>query len=332
MRWELVDARTLGLIFLPNINFESLPVAQRWIALSCDPGLACEFVGAREAALGTAAEFQSRWGNALDTENLVSVLANPAADRATTATVRPRLAQPSVNDALDVAAGSEGLRVYYTAEVDPGGTAQFQTTLFVSEEVQIDNVTLTRAGQEVPVRWSITETNDVCVFYSEAVSDSYRLNVRAHVAADKSGTYKVPRIAIDTEAAGQRVQFYREDDVLVEMRGFSQAVEQENRTTDLPTANSNDRFAGAYQLSPSSFATGQLVVTPNTVRASGRTLTAIERDSDAWWATFICRFVVEQGELGALRLRAPATWTEPLELQSDSPAVVERKDLGQSSN
>jgi hypothetical protein len=327
LRWELVDARTLGLIFLPNIDFESLPVAQRWIALSCDPGLACEFVGTREAALGTAAEFQSRWGHALDTENLVSVLANPAANRTTAATVRPRLAQQSIDDALHVAAGSEGLRVYYTAEVDPGGTAQFQTTLFVSEEVQIDNVTLTRAGQEVPVRWSTTATNDVCVFYSEAVSDSHRLNVRAHAAADKLGTYKVPRIAIDTEAAGQRVQFYRADDVLVEMRGFSQTGEQENRTTDVPTANSNDRFAGAYQLSPSAFATGQLVVTPNTVRAAGRTLTAIERDSDAWWATFICRLVVEQGELGALRLRAPATWIEPLELQADSHGVVERKDL-----
>ena len=327
LRWELVDARTLGLIFLPSIKFESLPVTQRWIALSCDPGLACEFVGARQAALGTAAEFQSRWGNSLDTESLVSVLANPAANRATAATVRPRLTQSSINDALDVAAGSEGLRVHYTAEVDPGGTAQFQTTLFVSEEVQIDNVTLTRAGQDVPVRLSTTETNDVCIFYSEAVSDSYRLSVRAHVAADKSGTYKVPRIAIDTEVAGQRVQFYRADDVLVEMRGFSQAVEQENRTTDLPTTNSNDRFAGAYQLSSSAFTTGQLVVTPNAVRASGRTLTAVERDSDAWWVTFICRFVVEQGELGALRLRAPATWTEPLELQSDSPGVVERRDL-----
>jgi hypothetical protein len=328
LRWEFDEDRTLGLIRLPQIKLESLPVAQRWIAVSSDPALACEFVGASKAALGTAEEFLARWSESVDTENVVSVVANAAADRASAVMVRPRLVQPTIDEALLVSVGSEDLRLQYKAEVNPGTMPQFQTTIFVTDEVHIDSVTVMRDGQDVPVRWSRADNGEANIFFSEAIVEPYRLSVDGHVPAEPAGTYKVPRVTLESESSGQLMQLYRDDQVLFDVRGFSTTDQSANSTVDTPTTQDNARFVGAYQLNPSSFTAGRLVVTPNNIRISGKTLTAIERDSDAWWANFICRFVVEQGELGSLRLHAPATWSGPIELQSDAPAAVESSDSG----
>jgi hypothetical protein len=327
LRWEFDDSQSLGLILLPRIELESLPVVQRWTAVSSNPALACEFVGADEAARGTVDQFQARWGDALDTESLDAVIANGSPGRATMVSVRPRPAQPTANEMLHVAAGNDGLRLQYTAEVDPGEVAQFQTNLFASDEVRIQNVTLMRAGRRVPARWSRTENGTVSIFFGEAIGEAYRLNVEGNVPTDGGGAYKVPRIATDNEATGQPVQCYREDDVLLEMRGFDPSDQLDSRATEPPAPEGGVRFVGAYELTSSTFALGRLVVTPNDIRATGTTLTSIERDSDAWWATFTCRLIVEQGELGILQLRAPATWSGPFELQCDAPAAVSQQEL-----
>jgi hypothetical protein len=328
LRWQLDDTGTLGHLLLPRIELVSLPVTQTWFAVSSEPALNCEFIGVDDAMRGTPAEFQARWGDALDANNLGVVLANDRGDHALAVSVRPRATSPTFNESLHITADADGLRVQYEAEVNSGATQQFQTTLFVSDDVQIDEVTLVQEGQSVPIRWCRASKNSLTIFFSEGVADSYRLNVVGHVPSNDEETYLIPRVAINSAAADQRVRFYRRDDVLLAMQGFDDSERSQAGAAE-STPPLAGRFEGEYQLGPTGFEAGQLVVTPNRIRATGQTTTIIERDSDAWWATFVCRLTVEQGELGTLSLRAPAMWADVIQLLSNKSAtheVVERNN------
>jgi hypothetical protein len=58
-----------------------------------------------------------------------------------------------------------------------------------------------------------------------------------------------------------------------------------------------------------------LAIRPNRVETVGETLTTLSHEEAVWWATFNSRLVVRQGELDTLRLRVPAAWMGPYEVQ-----------------
>jgi hypothetical protein len=323
LQWQLENAAPLGLMIGPEIELTSVPVTQRWVAASSDSALLCEFVGAATANLGIAQEFAARWGGGFASDNVDVVLTEPRSDGAIVVSIRPRLTQATISESLRVAAGQEGLRLHYHADVNPNSRTQYQATLIGSDGVEIDKVVLTRGARQVPVRWCRGQNNLVTIFFSEAQVDPYRLTVTGHVTHDESGTYRIPRIAASPVAAAQRVQFYRDEQMLLESQGISEVDQPADRAAEVATSPLRDRFVGAYSLSSASFSTGRLIVTPNDTHLSGTTLTEIERESDAWWAEFVCQLVVDQGRLGTLELRAPAEWSGPLELQSELPATAE---------
>ena len=323
MQWQLQDSRTLGIIVLPRIELTPLSVVQRWFAVTSEPGLRCDISSSQDTAVGTADEFQSRWGDSLGANDLSVVVANASTSRALAVTVQPRQTQPRIEESLHVAAGADGLRLQFEADVDIGATDQFQTSLFVSGEIQVDEVAVNQAGQNLPVRWSRTSKNSVDAFFGVKMTDDYRLVVRGHVRSNPSRTYAVPHIASNLEAAVRRAQFYRDNDTLLEVRGLPLNDESDLTAAETPAWLWEARPVRGFQFASSSLAGASLVVAPNEIRTSGQTLTALERESDAWWTVFSCRLSVEQGELGSLRLIAPATWTGPLELQSNPPATVD---------
>lgn len=324
LRWRLADRASPGRLQLPPIELTTVPATQRWMAVSSDPALECAIENGDGTAAGTAREFLAMWGDAETGDEPVLVLGNTGANRASSLAVRPRLTEARIDEVLHVAAGVDALRVAYRADVVPGGGCKFGFPLMVSADLSVDEITLTQAGRKIPLRWSRESPSRVNVFFNEEVTEEYRLVLIGHALIAKSGECPLPRVVTTAgNGAMQRIQLYREDEVLVERRGLTDGDELKNGPLDLPPVPWTARPLAAYRLDRAASDTIRLAVAPNPAGMTGQTLTQLTRAPDAWWATLTCQLVVERGPLDVLRLRVPTTWVGPFEVQSSVPVSVE---------
>jgi hypothetical protein len=323
LKWRLAEATALGRLRLPAIELISVPVTQRWLAISSDATLKFEVVDGENAAAGTANEFLALWGEDADSVPPETVLANIAAVPARTLAVQPRTAALSIEDLLHIAAASDGLRIQYHAIVRPGGIHEYQFPLAVSEEAIVDEVVSSQNGRRIPLRWSRDSKGVLTLFFSRNMAEQYEIAVSAHVPSSASATYAFPRIAPIGFESAQRVQLYRHDDVVVEVSGLSGSVASGTSPFEPPPPQWSERAIGAHELDQAALQSARLIVKPNRVQAAGQTLTVLSREADGWWAAFNCSLVVEQGELDSLKLVAPSTWTALIEIKSNVPATLE---------
>jgi hypothetical protein len=331
MHWRLAQAVPLGNFKIPPIALASLPVTQRWFAISSVTAIQCEILDAEGGLSGTPEEFLARWGGPEIHDDSSTTVSRVESAVTPVVSVRPRTSEPAVIESLQIAAGNDGLRIQFQCEVTASGMDMFQFPLMLSEEITIDEVIIDRSGQPIPLRWSRPDANLLHIFFGQGLTDEFRITVRGHVKRNDSATYAVPRIAAE-ESSLERVQFYRDDDVLLEIEGLAANVRPDNAAVESPPAGSLGHVAGAYLIPPQSFSSTRLVVQENHVQTSGKTLTMLEREADSWWATFACQLAVEQGALGILRLRAPGNWVGPLEVQSDIPATIDFVPLDQGQS
>ncbi len=356
LRWRLADGLSLGRLLLPRIELISVPVTQRWLAVTSDPALECEIVGAAGSP-GLINEFLAMWGELTTTGAPQLVLENIPADIALGVTVRPRQAESKIDETLHVATGSDELRVLYQADVIPDNARAYQFSLVVPPDLSIEQIAVTQAGRNIPLRWARSAENRVNVFFGEEVDGEYRLELAGTAALADSRSRALPRVAaIAPAAAAQHIQLYREEEVLVEVQGLSAA--DKNRSQNRPQTGGQAHFApktpqnepvpggsgigsqspsvpfeptpaqwdarpvAAYRLDKAAAESVRLIATANDVSITGPVLTIMTRQSDAWWVGFHGRFTVERGQLDSLRLRVPPSWAGPFTVESDVAAAV----------
>ncbi|HEY3395311.1 MAG TPA: hypothetical protein VGK58_21600 [Lacipirellulaceae bacterium] len=331
LRWRLAEAPALGRFRPPHVELTSLPVTQRWLAISSASALKFEVVDGEGASPGTANEFMTMWGTGLGVIPPEVVLADVEAAPNLALAIEPRAAKTAIDGLLHAAAHSDGLRVQYKATVIPGGNDQYQLALEVSENVTIDDVVLSQSGRQIASRWARDANGILTVFFSRQLPEPYEITVTGRVPIALDGTSGVPQFNLVGRAEIARLQLYGSDDVQVELTGASEKTASGASVLEPPPAGWTAVAAGAFELRPDSIESARIHVEPNRVDAIGHTHTVLSREADGWWAAFGCRLKVEQGKMGSLQLSAPSTWKGPIAIESNVGASLEMHALDEQN-
>jgi hypothetical protein len=331
LHWRLQGAEALGRLRLPPIELLSIPVTERWLAISTVADLECEIVDA-SATAGAANEFLAMWGRADDTPQLV--LGNISKSVPWSLAVRPRKNESLIEEVLHIAAGRTvrggRLRVVYHADVTPGPANEFQVQLIVPAAMSIDGIAVSDRRRESALRWARVDETHVNIFFRERMDSAYRVQLKGTVPAPVGAVVSLPRVtAITTSSTLQTVQLYREEDVVVETSGLSDTEPLPRELGEPSPPAWMVRLVGAYRLDQSASDRVGLKIGPQVVQLSGSTLVSLTRDADTWSAGFSGRLTVEKGQLDTLKLRAPASWSGPFAIESDVPAALQLESADQ---
>ncbi|MEX0613046.1 MAG: hypothetical protein WD229_13075, partial [Pirellulales bacterium] len=243
--WRLTGARTLGRLRLPPIELVSVPVTHRWLAISTGTSLECEILEGFASA-GTVNEFLAMWGDADDRPELV--LGNFRTGVPWSVAVRPKQRESVIDEVLNVAAGRGILRIAYQADVVPGAEHEYQFQLITPKDLSIEEIAVREGSRQIPVRWSRVGDSQVNVFFSERVAKEYRLEVRGSAPAEMDRPRTVPRLTAEaTQSPSLTVQVYRDEGVLVEMGGLTDADRLPEDPHGLPP-DWTGRPVGVYRL------------------------------------------------------------------------------------
>ena len=216
LRFRRRQSSPLGRICPPAIDMNSLPVGNRWLAVSADPSL--EAVPSQENAAtnGGAASFIAAWGASGQAAPQVLVNAGKL-DPNWYLSVRPRSTASTSRDQLSLAAMIDRLEIAYQAEVAPQGADRFGWSLTVPAKLVIEDVTATAAGAAVPLDWVRVAPNRVNIFFSQPIDKSYRLRLDGQLPLKLGVPLALPRIAPARQpATTQAIALYRDPDVLVD--------------------------------------------------------------------------------------------------------------------
>jgi hypothetical protein len=319
--WRLREAETFGRLRLPPIELVSMPATNRWLAISSDPGMDCEIIGAT-ATPGSVSDFQALWGESDETPRMV--VGNLPADTDWHLEVRPRDSESLIEEAIHVAAASDASRVLYQADVTPNRKHQYQIELAVPSDLAVEQVTLSDSDSRVPLRWVRLNDSRINVFFARCVSGTYRLALRGRMPPAGDGQ-KLPRITmLPNGSASQKVLVYREADVLATVSGLSESNAVPIGSREPPPAEWAARLVGDFALDANDFSRARLKVRPNNVRLAGKTLLSLSRHTDGWIAAFNAVVNVKRGQLDTLKLLVPSGWSGPFAVDSNVPATLEQ--------
>ncbi|MEX0643168.1 MAG: hypothetical protein WD468_10735 [Pirellulales bacterium] len=318
--WRLANPPNLGRLRLPLMQLRSRQPTSSWFAISIDPTLECEIVDAAGLTAESGEEFLTLWGGEEELERPQIVVENALSAKELIVGIRPRAAESAIDEVLHVAAGADAVRVQYQAEVVPGRTHRFQFPLTVPDELVVDRIDVLLAGRPIALRWSRPSGGRVNVFFGQPLVEPYSITLAGHISMSGSKGGALPRVASASQnAVMERLQVYRDEGVLVEVQGPAKA---DDAAANLPPAGWNVRLVAAYQLEKSVADQVRLAIKPNQLETVGETLTTLTHEEPLWWATWNARLEAKQGELGTLRLRVPANWVGPFEVQPAGANVV----------
>jgi hypothetical protein len=319
LRWRLLNGKPPCRLRMPRIELVSIPVSQRWLAVSTVSGMDSEYVDGGISA-GTAPEFLAMWrgSDVNDVPQLVLRDAQPAG--AGILSIRPRLAESTINESLHLAAGKTALRVLYEARVAPGTQHRYQFPLIVSPEISIDGITLIQAGRQAPSQWSRFAEDRVNVFFGEEMVGEYSIVVSGSTPIKMREAVTLPQVSAGGRSV-QNVHIYREANVLVEMQGLTESLP--STPAEPPAATWGARLVAAYRHDAESAPGVRLAIRENRVRADGHSQTRLLRERSGWSAAFACRLRVNDGLLDSLQLQAPKAWAGPFTVESNVAATVE---------
>jgi len=321
LRWRLKEGPVWGRLRLPTIELLSLPVTQRWLAITSDPTLECTVVD-MAAGSGNIKDFLTMWADIPDGTLPQIVLEQINPREAITLAIRPRQVESEIDETLHVAIASNRTRFVYQADVVPGSDDRYHLPLVISPELEIDQTTVTRGGERVAVEAVRAAGDRFNIFFDERIDNKYRVMISGFARAAKEGARLLPRIAAVRMRPGiQHVQLYREEDVLVDISGIAepQAAAMVPFQPQFPWSA---RPFAAYRLGSSVAEQVRISTTSNHVVISGPSLITMTREANAWFAQFKGRFRVEQGQLDSLRFRVSPTWKGPYRVESNVPATV----------
>jgi hypothetical protein len=126
-------------------------------------------------------------------------------------------------------------------------------------------------------------------------------------------------MALDAAQIGSsEIRIYQRDAVLAEVTATEALVVAEDAQVGLEQRGLG-RLVGAYTAAPQAAAT--LVISPNRPRLTGRTVTTIRWNDNAWQADFDYFFHVTEGQVEQIRLEVPSWWNGPYRV--DSPATIQ---------
>jgi hypothetical protein len=331
LRWRLRGPLGLGSFRLPPIELMSNSATKRWLAVSTDSSLECDIPDS-SATEGTSNDFFAQWGSS-DTDTAPQfILSNWDSEHAWGLTIRPHETESLVDESLNVAAGLNSLRVLYEAKIVPGNFGAYRFELAAPANVSLDAVTLTESDQPIPVRWSRSSKNRINVFFGREISKACRLVATGTVPIDSNGNVDVPHLSsAATETGSENVRVYRDDNVRVSVPGTSSAPQASADPIEPPPKQWQARPVAALYIDSASPAAARLNVRPTTWKASGESLTALTRESGAWWATYRCQLDVLEGDLDVLQIRVPRTWSGPFEVKSSIPATTQLAPVDEQS-
>jgi hypothetical protein len=272
-RWEGISLP--GNRRLPPIETASLPLARRWLGVSGDADWECEISGGGRSAARTFDEFLTAWNGKSTpaTGQSAAAMVDSGQAVAWRVAVRPRRIDSSVDEALQIAACRDQLRLLYRSQVKPGDLNQFQLSLAVPTNLTIDRLVLTQAGRSIPIRWVRQKDQAVQVFFGEKVTGPYRVVLVGRMPADASGTLALPIVAISgRDAPPPRVWLYREEDRQIELRGIAEPAPSEAAPIEPPPAAWNVRPSGCYQLARAEANQAVLAISPIPMQAASNTL------------------------------------------------------------
>jgi hypothetical protein len=326
LRWQLTGAPAAGAIRLPPIALSSIVPSQRWFALSADASLDCA-VDDESATSATAKEFLAKWGASPEFSPQL-VIANFDAAREPTLTIRPREGETVAREVLHVAFGAKAIRVVYQANVTPGAANQYQFRFVAPADLEVDEIGVTAAEQNIPVRWTRDAAGRINVFFGERAASDYRIVLAGVLPVVAGEPSRLPRVTATAAASSaQQLQLYRDDEVRVALQGLTPADESSAGSTDLPPLQWLVRPLGIYHVDEAAITAARAIITRNEAKVSGDSLTALAREAGGWRATFRCRLSVDSGALDVLRLRVPTVWSGPLEIESSVPVTTETTPL-----
>ncbi len=321
VRWNLNKSLSAGILPIPPISLINPPATQRWLAVSSDPKLDCT-LNDNGTAVATPKEFLAKWGTTSQTPQPAAVFANFDADRQWTVAVRPHEAESAIREVLHIAAGLPKTRVIYQANVSPRGVNRFGVRLSLPPKMEVDDVLLAEGDRQIETRWAKDDENHVDVFFAEVARNDYRLTLSGRVTAVANVPLDVPRVTAMQAAGTTQVQFYRDDEVKVDLKGFRDSDKANSESIELPPIQWLVRSLGTYRLDDTASRTAQLIIAPHHAELTGDNVTTITREGGSWWLTYRAH-ITPKSNLDVYRVRFPATCLAPFDVQANFPVTTE---------
>ena len=306
---------------MPAIGLTSLPVAKRWLAITCDPELEWAASTASSTSTGPLSEFVAAWGVADEAEPQF-VWDAAKLDANWYLAVRPRTKLSTSSDRLSLLADKDRLCVAYQSDVSPQGVDRFGWSLATPAELAVQRVSVISKGKQIPLEWVQGAPDRLNIFFLEAVSEPYRLELVGSMPMTEDRRLLFPRImAAGRPPVAQTAALYRAGDVLASWGFPRRASWVESRAGDIPPFDQKSHFVRCYSVDPLTADAVRILVEPNEPVVRGETLTTLSKENRVWTASFGCELRVERGELDVLRLQVPPTFTGPFAVAP--PATTE---------
>jgi hypothetical protein len=264
LQFRLRAALLPGILRLPPIEPASLPVTERWLAVTASPEVESQVIPTAVPHRDTN-EFLARWQGTRDgvpeDRRPGEVQSNPAPQIALaldgkshlpSLAIRPRFGATRIQDRLQVAADINAWRLSYQAQVTPTGKHMFQLPLRVLPELSIDSVTIDCDGESIPLRYARSAGDECTLFFGEQMTRPFRVLVAGHVSRSETPDI-VPVMALrDRPDEPLALALFRAEGIQLNVPSLQPFV-QVGAADEPAPADWSARPVGVYQLPPSRF-------------------------------------------------------------------------------
>jgi hypothetical protein len=275
----------------------------------------------------SAADFAARWPLADAKPQLAWESASAPTDAVILA--RPQAPKTTARYAMALIASDKDVAVRLGIDLATSEPT-YQCRFAVPAQFDIESVALREQDGQRSCRWSRAD-NKLTVFLPSPDATTHQLLVVGRLPVPGDGNVTLPPVRVDQSTGdGFVALLYRRPEASLEISNragltspsssdTTALVPRTRRETGLPTSGAIDDRLVALLIDPRESRPAILHIERNQPQMSLSQVIRLDRNADAWTATFDIDLTIEKGFVDALRLDLPSNWTGPLDV---SPAMV----------
>lgn len=325
----LSDVSGLGELAVPYVLPLNAKVQQLWLAVTGSDAVTVT-AAALDRNVEKIGQFERMWGMSKEKPQFVVDLTDRAARAGTVdgwPSLTVRLARESVrvHQTTEISVSANVLDILWQGAFISSGTPALVRRINLPAGLDIQQVSLRKAGNEVPVRYAVGSQGILTVWSDIPLSGEYSLSIQGRISVT-ANAIAVPMFQVaEADTVGSALRVIRQTDVAaVQVEDMDDWQTEEVPLTESPSI-STGRVVGVWRLAgnPATGRRPRLVITPNHLDATAFLATRLLRDPSQWWAEVEYHVRVSQGVMDLIRLELPTDWDTPLELIPAQPFQVQ---------
>jgi hypothetical protein len=318
-----VGSSGIGNLVPPPIAISADDVTRSWTCLSLAPGL--EWETAPEARQGdpSLAEFAAAWG---DSPGERAIAFDEKRRELPALAVRPAVGRVRAVQAIDCSFSARSIVVKFQADLSGVPADAFQHRLTIAPQCKARQLVVQSGGRPLAARWTQEPDNSLAITLAQPPGPNLRLELTGELMLPANASRVATPLVryVGAQQSTYAVRVYRQPDVLVAVQAQPAAWKAADEGAgefrqDLGRlVKTLDEVEGRGANPP------QVTLSANQPQTTGSLVVRVERGPTAWLAVADLVLDVQKGQLDALRIATPPSWTGPLDIV---PAVEQQLAL-----